>query len=766
MHRILPALAILTGLVVETSASLALTPAHVWSERFGGTSNDFADAVAIDASGNIIMVGHFVGTANLGGSDLISGGSNDIFIAKFSAAGGHIWSQRFGGTGSEEATGVAVDSSGSVLVTGNFQGTVDFGGGNRTSGGSNDIFVAKYNSAGVHQWSVTYGGSGTDAGGAVDVDNSGNVYSTGFFTGNVTFGGDLFFGQGGNDIVVQKHSPAGSLLWTQMAGGPSNDTGSAIAVDASGNAIVAGGFGGTTTWGVTLSSNGGTDVLLAKYNTSGTLQWASGYGSVNGDQGYGVAVDPTGNIVMTGYFQGSADFGGGALSNQGSDVFLARYTPAGAHQWSRRFGGTGSDFGRAVSIDMNGDILAAGYFAGTADLGTGPLASAGGNDIFIGRYDATGVAVWAQRLGGTSTDQSRAIAAATNGDAILAGYFASTVNFGGNDLTSAGSFDLALARYTADVREPQITSVQDVGNDQGRQLQIRFVRSAHDRAGSTRTVTHYEAYRRDDPLPTKAARTAPDSLPPLALRAEGWTQVGTVNAHGETSYGIVVPTLGDSTATLGRYYSTFYVRAATADPLVFFDSPADSGVSVDNLAPGVPGGLLRNGSILLWNESTATDFDYFTVYGANANTFASAVVVDYTVAPFLDVTNSWYTHYFVTATDFSGNEGAPATFNLLSGVDGPPRSYVLSVSSFPNPFNPTTTVSYTVPARSNVTVAIYDVHGARVATLVDNQIREAGAYRAEWDGRSASGIDVPSGIYFARIEHAGATRTRKLVLMK
>jgi hypothetical protein len=766
MRRSLPVLIVLSVLVLEASASRALTPAHIWSERFGGTSSDFAVAVAVDPSGNIIMAGHFSGTANLGGGDLVSGGSNDFFIAKYSFAGAHIWSQRFGGTGSEEAAGVAVDASGNVVVTGSFQGTVDFGGGNRTSGGSNDIFVAKYNSVGVHQWSVTYGGSGTDAGSAVDVDNSGNVYSTGFFTGTVTFGGDLFLGQGGNDIVVQKHSSAGSLLWTQMAGGPSNDTGSAIAVDASGNAIVAGGFGGTTTWGVALSSNGGTDVLLAKYNTSGTLQWASGYGSVNGDQGYGVAVDAAGDIVMTGYFQGSADFGGGALSNQGSDVFLARYTTAGAHQWSRRFGGTGSDFGRAVAIDMNGYILATGYFAGTADLGTGPLASAGGNDIFIGRYDAAGAAVWAQRLGGTSTDQSRAIAAATNGDAILAGYFASTVNFGGNDLTSAGSFDLALARYTADMREPQITSVRDIGNDQGRQLQIRFVRSAHDQTGSTRAVTHYEAYRRDDPPPAGAATTAPDNLPPLALRAEGWTQVGTVNAHGETSYGIVVPTLGDSTATSGRYYSTFYIRAATADPLVFFDSPADSGVSVDNLSPEVPGGLFRSGDTLSWNESAAPDFDYFTVYGASVNTFAAAVVVEYTVAPNLDVTSAGYPYYFVTATDFSGNEGAPATFSPLSGVDGPPRSYSLSVGSFPNPFNPATTVSYTVPARGTVTVAIYDVHGARVATLVDSEIRETGAYRTEWNGRSRTGIDAPSGIYFARIEHAGATRTRKLVLMK
>jgi flagellar hook assembly protein FlgD len=103
--------------------------------------------------------------------------------------------------------------------------------------------------------------------------------------------------------------------------------------------------------------------------------------------------------------------------------------------------------------------------------------------------------------------------------------------------------------------------------------------------------------------------------------------------------------------------------------------------------------------------------------------------------------------------------------NTLSGVGGSPESYVLSVSNYPNPFNPRTTVSYTVPARGHVTVAIYDARGARVATLV-NEDRDAGAYRVDWDGRADNGATVSSGVYFARIEQAGATRSKKMVLLK
>jgi hypothetical protein len=251
-----------------------------------------------------------------------------------------------------------------------------------------------------------------------------------------------------------------------------------------------------------------------------------------------------------------------------------------------------------------------------------------------------------------------------------------------------------------------------------------------------------------------------------ALRADGWTQVGAVAAHEETTYGIDVPTIGDSTIALGQYYSSFYIRAATAAPGTFFDSPIDSGYSLDNLAPGVPGSFAYSAGLLKWDESSAADFDYFTVYGSNTDCICAATIVDYSTAPSLDVSASPYVFYYVTATDFSGNEGRPARVNTLAGVGGTPKSYVLSVSNYPNPFNPRTTVSYTVPSRGAVTIVIYDARGARVATLVDHADRAAGAYSIEWDGRAQGGATVGSGVYFARIEHASGTRSKKMVLLK
>ena len=234
--------------------------------------------------------------------------------------------------------------------------------------------------------------------------------------------------------------------------------------------------------------------------------------------------------------------------------------------------------------------------------------------------------------------------------------------------------------------------------------------------------------------------------------------------YGESNYGIDVPTIGDSTITAGQYLSTFFIRAATGVTTTFFDSSPDSGFSVDNLAPGVPSSFAYEAGTLSWNPSKAEDFDYFTLYGSNVNSFGSAVLIDYTVDPTMDVTSSSYGFYFVTATDFSGNEGKPAVVSTLTGIGETPKSYVLSVSAYPNPFNPATTIRYTLPSKGRVEVAIYDLHGAHVATLVDEQ-KDAGAYTQPWDGRSVNGTTVSSGVYFARVTHAERPR-HKVVLLK
>ena len=172
-------------------AKLSSSGGHVWSRNFGSWSDDAGNGVAFDSSGNVVIVGTFLGNVDFGGVIVQSANSTpDIFLAKYSAATGQLaWARGFGSTGIEAGNGVAVDGTGNVIMTGLFRNTVDFGGGPLTTAGSADIVVAKYSPDGVHLWSKAIGGTSNDAGYAVKVDGGGNIILTGYVAGTVDFGG-------------------------------------------------------------------------------------------------------------------------------------------------------------------------------------------------------------------------------------------------------------------------------------------------------------------------------------------------------------------------------------------------------------------------------------------------------------------------------------------------------------------------------------------------------------------------------------------------
>jgi hypothetical protein len=168
---------------------------------------------------------------------------------------------------------------------------------------------------------------------------------------------------------------------------------------------------------------------------------------------------------------------------------------------------------------------------------------------------------------------------------------------------------------------------------------------------------------------------------------------------------------------------------------------------------------------LTWLASTAEDFDYFTVYGSTSSAFnVSAVEIGHTIGTGFNVTANDYPYYYVSATDFSGNEGKPSKVTKQTGVNDLP-SYHLDVNAYPNPFNPLTSIHYDVPANGRVVVRVYDLSGALVRTLVDAP-RSAGSYAVPWEGRDDRGEQVGSGVYFVKISFGGRTKARKVALVK
>jgi hypothetical protein len=767
-NKLLTRAALLLASALVADPAFAQTPTHVWSQRFGNSSAQYGYAVATDPSGNVYVTGEFLGAIDFGGGPLTSAGDSDAFLAKFTFTGTHLWSQRFGDAAAQAGSSIATDGSGNVYLLGRYVGTVNFGGGNLVSAGNQDVFVARFNASGVHQWSRSFGSASDEFGNSIAVNSTGNVYITGEFPATIDFGGGVLTSAGGSDVFLAKFNNSGTHQWSKRFGDSSYQYAHGVAADASGNVCVTGDFMGTMNFGGgDLTSAGIYDIYLARFDASGAHQWSKRFGDGSAQLGQAVATDAVGSIYLAGHITGTADFGGGDLTSAGSyDVVLAKFNASGAHLWSKRFGDAENQYAWSVAAKDFGGACLTGYFIGTMDFGGGGLACVGASDAFLAKFDAFGAHQWSQSFGDASSQLAYGVAMSAIGGAHVTGEFQSTIQFGNNALVSAGQSDVFLATFDPMAREPLITSITDIGNDQGRKVKVRFKRSGFDAYYSTTPILRYDAFRRDDPAPLSASAAAgPTASSDREPLVEGWTQVGSVAAYGDQTYGIDVPTIGDSTIVQGQYHSTFLVRAATATPAYYFESRPDSGYSLDNLAPGVPGSFAYDAGLLSWDDSASEDFDYFSVYGSNTSSFASATLVDFCVAPAMVVTASPYVYYFVTATDFSGNEGAPAVVNTLSGVGGTPRSWVLSISAYPNPFNPETTIRYTVPSKGRVRVEIYDARGARVAMLI-NEEKDAGAYARAWNGRDQAGGAVSSGVYFARVSHDSRTRSYKLLLLK
>jgi hypothetical protein len=319
---------------------------------------------------------------------------------------------------------------------------------------------------------------------------------------------------------------------------------------------------------------------------------------------------------------------------------------------------------------------------------------------------------------------------------------------------------------------PLIEGISDIGNDQGRSVRLTWERSKYDAPGDTIDITGYEIYRRQgDYLRTGDyrgwdVREAGGRIG--ILKQAGWDYCGTAPAHGESLYQYVAPTLCDSTAQ-GVCWSVFYIRAATADPFEYFDSYADSGYSVDNLAPSPPPGLVMSSATdLAWEEVPDPDFDYFSVYGSSSPDLdTSAAFIGYTIGTAMDVTGHIYNHYHVTATDFAGNEGeASCVENVHAGAfpSDVPAVYALRRNR-PNPFGDLTVISFDLPKPGRVRLSIYDARGRLVRVLTD-EAWAAGSHTLVWRGENDRGGLSGPGTYFALISVGEFRDSRKVVLMR
>jgi hypothetical protein len=297
----------------------------LWAKNLGGTQADVALSIDVSSDGSVYTTGYFIGTSDfdpgIGVSNMNSGTFGDCFISKLSSDGDYIWALQIPG-GFNQAHSLIVDGTGDIIITGTFQGTKDFDPSGLsytlTSNGSADVFIWKLNSGGGLIWAKNIGGIGSDYDESVTTDPSGNVYVTGGFSftpdfdpGPGTFNITSF---GGDDIYVLKLAGNGSFEWAKQMGGISGEGGKDIKVDASGNVYTTGLFvnsadfdPGPSTFILT-SAMSSSDIYISKLDADGNFGWALRFGEATIDQGLAMALDATGNIYNSGFFQGNVDF--------------------------------------------------------------------------------------------------------------------------------------------------------------------------------------------------------------------------------------------------------------------------------------------------------------------------------------------------------------------------------------------------------------------------------------------------------------------------
>ncbi len=439
---------LMSGLINPSSK-----PVFKTTQEIGGSGTTQIGAPVFDAAGNRYVNGGFTGTLTIGATTLTANKDFDLFIAKYDANGNALWARQASGSTSgiipaslavEGATALSVDANGNVYLGGSFVKTLNLQGGananitlndNGAPGINYESFVAKYDGGGNLLWAK--GGNtnspknpdnletGQNGINRIVFDANGNPYIGGFVSGN-QFLGSVFTNQGQSDILLAKLDPAnGAIVWKQIIGGTDDDNGLDLKIDGANNLYLIGNFSSpsiTFPHGETFTNpadpnsfeGNSTDTFIAKFDMTGANLWTE---DISNDTAVGtsqIAVNAAGEIFMTGYFFNSVTFGvttlteteGGATEDEASfGGYVTKMDANGDFVWAKQFGGIGD----SLALDGAGRVYVVGTFYDGGAFGDGTpnvenLASFGGEDLFIARYDANGDFDFAKPIAGAGSE--------------------------------------------------------------------------------------------------------------------------------------------------------------------------------------------------------------------------------------------------------------------------------------------------------------------------------------------------------------------------
>ncbi len=396
----------------------AQAPDWVWAKvaqsSVGGVSEN--TGIAVDNTANVYITGWYGGTVTFGAFSLSS--NTGAYLVKYDSNGNVLWAKGSSG-GQAEGLGITTDEVGNIYVTGTFQASILFGSYLLSSVGYFDVFIVKYDPNGNVLWAKSGGGLKTDQGFSLTTDHLNNLYVTGQNqSGLFVMGSDTITNQG---IFIAKFDSTGNELWLKSVAG---SDGYNIASDLSNNVYIAG--------------DSDIKVVLMKYDFTGNQLW---YKTATSGEGRWVATDGSDNVYFTGWYNSSSiKFGSKTLTNAGgNDAFFVKYDSSGNVLWAKSIGGLGDEEGWGVTTDKNKNVyLAGGFTSDSLKLDTINILQPPGSidPTFFAGYDTSGKIFFVKDL--PSGGDDNILVVPSSSCLYVGGDFAQTVIVVGKDTLVSG----------------------------------------------------------------------------------------------------------------------------------------------------------------------------------------------------------------------------------------------------------------------------------------------------------------------------------------
>jgi hypothetical protein len=422
-----------------------------------GTFIDYGLGVTVDHNHNVITTGMHFDTGMFGSTSLGGFGYQDAFIAKYDSTGTLLWVRGIGGAEQDWGYAVTTDASDNIFVTGTFAWySLHFTATDSLSISApqaTNCFVAKYDANGNFLWARS-GGCSYSKSSAVTTDASGNAIISGFYNGTINFSSNVLTG-GGSNLFFVKYSPTGNVIWAKSGTSSSMCATNAMKCDASGNIYATGKISQNITFGpTTYPRQGGDDMYTAKFNSNGDIQWfqlegktlAASTTSNNLDCGNGIDVDNSGNVYVAGSLIDTF-----ISASMFQSAAIVKYNNAGTRQWVYKFGNNnGIDVFNSLSLDAAGNPYVVGTYRGALTIGTSILPVAADDDVMLAKFNSSGNCIGTIGIGtGNGNDAGNGIMVDPNGSSIyLAGSMRHTLNFGTVTATGDNASTIFVAKMT------------------------------------------------------------------------------------------------------------------------------------------------------------------------------------------------------------------------------------------------------------------------------------------------------------------------------